>query len=197
MTTQLVWRTNAWALFWFHSMLLRSPETNRSFLENWHDSCLSSEYLIILFPVLSAHLFISLSSSVAQFHLIPLGSTWFHCALWSAFGLSRKLLNSRTLSLLLSPSSFHSTSPSLLHLCLTLSKTQHQKPFLPNADATKEVNSPAAHRDIWHGVGATKAWLHSSQWSKSFAVVEKSLNSTEIFHLDDKTNAQRWQSDTN
>ena len=38
---------------------LRIPETNHSFSENWQDSCLSSEYLITLFPVLSAHRFIS------------------------------------------------------------------------------------------------------------------------------------------
>ena len=32
---------------------------------------------------------------------------------------------------------------------------------------------------------------------KSFALIRKSLNSTEVFYPDDEKNAQRWQSDTN
>ena len=56
-----------------------------------------------VFPVLSAHL--CLSCSVAQFE----SSTWFYCALWSAFGLSRI-------------SSFTRSLP-------VLSKTQLQKAF--------------------------------------------------------------------
>ena len=33
------------------NLLLRTPKTNHSFSENWQDSCLSSAYLITLFPV--------------------------------------------------------------------------------------------------------------------------------------------------
>ena len=62
------------------------------------------------------------------------------------------------------------------------------------AGATKGVTSPAAHRGIWHGAGARKSWVHSPRWSKSFVVIEKSLNSTDIFHLDDERNARRWRS---
>ena len=65
------------------------------------------------------------------------------------------------------------------------------------AGATKGVTSPAAHRGIWHSAGVTKSWLHSPRWSKPLAVIEKSLSSNEIFHLDDKRNAQWWQSDLN
>ena len=66
-----------------------------------------------------------------------------------------------------------------------------------SAGVTKGVTSPAAHRGIWHGAGATRSWLHSPRLSMSFAVIEKSLNSTEMFHLDEKRKAQRWQSNTN
>ena len=50
---------------------------------------------------------------------------------------------------------------------------------------------------IWHSAGATKSWLHSPGRSKSFAVIKNSFNSTEILCLDEKRNAQRWQSNTN
>ena len=69
----------------------------------------------------------------------------FHCALWSAFGLLRKKIDSFS----------HSVSLSLLHLYLTLSKIQHQKTFTLYAGATKEVNSPATHKGIKHSAGAT------------------------------------------
>ena len=35
------------------------------------------------------------------------------------------------------------------------------------------MNSPAAHKGIWHSVGATTSWVHSPRWSKSFAGIEK------------------------
>ena len=64
------------------------PQNSReksSFLRKLTDSWLSSAYLIILFPVVSSHLFISVSH--AQLH----SSTWFHCGLprISSFTLSR------------------------------------------------------------------------------------------------------------
>ena len=34
---------------------------------------------------------------------------------------------------------------------------------------TKGVTSPAAYRGIWHVAGATRSWLYSQSWSKSFA----------------------------
>ena len=57
------------------NLFLRTSETNHSSSDNWHDSCLSFEYLITLYPVLSVHLFIS--GFHAQLHC----SSWFHCAL--------------------------------------------------------------------------------------------------------------------
>ena len=45
--------------------------------------------------------------------------------------------------------------------------------------------------------GATRSWLHSTSWSMSFALVKKGFKSTEVFYLDDRKNAQRWQSNTN
>ena len=65
------------------------------------------------------------------------------------------------------------------------------------AGATRGVTSSAAHRGIWHSADVTKSWLHSPRWSKSFAVIEKRLSSSDIFYLDDKRNAERWQSNTN
>ena len=59
----------------------------------------------------------------------------FHCALWSARGLLRKLLDSPTLCLILSRSFSHSASLFLLYLYLLLSKTRLQKPFSLNAGA--------------------------------------------------------------
>ena len=79
------------------------------------------------------------------------------------------------------PSFSHSASLSLLHLCLTLSKTQHQNTFSLNAGATKEVTSPAAHRGTWHGAGATKSLLHSGTLKKPFALVKRCLQATTIF----------------
>ena len=101
---------------------------------------------------------------------------WLHCALWSAFGLPGKLLHSLTLYLTISHSFSQSASLCLLYLCLLLSKTQFQKAFSLNAGAAKEVNSPAAHRGIWYGAGATKSWFHSTTLQKSFAGIKECLN---------------------
>ena len=65
------------------------------------------------------------------------------------------------------------------------------------AGATRGVTSPTAHRGIWHSAGAARSWLHSPSCSKSFAMIEKRLNSTKVFYLGDKRNAQRWQWNTN
>ena len=48
------------------------------------------------------------------------------------------------------------------------------------AGVAKGVTGPAAHRGVWHGAGVTKSWLHSPTWSKSFAMIEKSLNWTKL-----------------
>ena len=50
---------------------------------------------------------------------------------------------------------------------------------------------------IWPGAGATRSWLHSPSWSKSFVGIKKSVNSAEIVYLDEKRNGQRWQWNTN
>ena len=50
---------------------------------------------------------------------------------------------------------------------------------------------------IWDVAGATRSWLHSGKEKKSYAEIQKSLNSTEILHLDEKRNAQRWGQDMN
>ena len=57
-----------------------------------------------------------------------------------------------------------------------MSKTQHQNTFSLYAGATKEVNSPTAHKGIWQSAGATKSWLHSGRLQKSFAEMKKSLD---------------------
>ena len=59
----------------WQSPLLRIPETNHSFSVYWQDSCLSSEYLITLFPVLSAPLFISISHAQVHSYKVALGVT--------------------------------------------------------------------------------------------------------------------------
>ena len=64
------------------------------------------------------------------------------------------------------------------------------------AGATKVVTSLAAGGGIWHSAGATRSWFHSASWSKSFALIKKSLNSTEISYLEEKRNAQIWHSNT-
>ena len=84
----------------------------------------------------------------------------------------------------------------LLYRSLLQSKTLLQKAFSLDAGVTKGVTSLAAHRGTWHVAGATTFWLHSPSWSKSFASIQKRLNSTEVFYLDEKRNAQRWQSNT-
>ena len=51
------------------------PQNSRDksfFLKSWQDSCLSSKYLITLFPVLSAHLFISVSHAQLHSSKVPL-----------------------------------------------------------------------------------------------------------------------------
>ena len=63
---------NSLAIEW-QSPQLRIPETNYSFSENWQNSCLSSEYLIKLFPLFC--LLISSSLSLMLSCTIPLGST--------------------------------------------------------------------------------------------------------------------------
>ena len=160
-----------WTIPWQNGNLLPgSPETNHSFSGNWQDSCLSSEYLTALFPVLSAHLFISVSH--AQLHS-SIGST----APVGRPSASLEFLH----SLSFSTRSVQDTIPeSVLSSCgcfLTLTLT--------------------TSIGIWHSAGATKSWLHSPGRSKSFAVIKNSLNSTEILCLDEKRNAQRWQSNTN
>ena len=42
-----------------------------------------------------------------------------------------------------------------------------------SAGSTKGETSPAAHRGIWQGAGATKSWLHSGTLKKSFALIKK------------------------
>ena len=64
------------------------------------------------------------------------------------------------------------------------------------AGATKVVTRLAAHRGIWYSAGATRSWFHSASWSKSFALIKRSLNSTAISYLDEKRNAQIWHSNT-
>ena len=50
---------------------------------------------------------------------------------------------------------------------------------------------------VGDSAGAMRSRLHSPSWSKSFASIKKSLNSSEVFYLDDKRNPQRWKSNTN
>ena len=89
---------------------------------------------------------------------IPVSLPAFHCTLWSAFGLPRKLLNSPSLSLTLSRSSSHFTSLCLLFLTLLRSKTQHQKTFYLYAGALSLWHAPPL-RGLWDGAGATKSWF--------------------------------------
>ena len=145
------------------SQIWRVDQQNHSFLANWTNWALSSHYSLWILDILPAHL------------CIPVSSPQFHCALWSAFGLPRKLLHSPTLSLTFSRLFSHPASLCLPYLCQLLSQTQFQKAFSLNAGATKEVSSPAAHKVIWHGAGATRSWLHSPSWSKSFAEIKKCL----------------------
>ena len=55
----------------------------------------------------------------------------------------------------------------------------------------------ATSMGILDGAGATKSWFHSATLTKSFALIKQSLSSAEIFYLDAKRNAQRWQWNTN
>ena len=48
-----------------------------------------------------------------------------------------------------------------------------------------------------YGAGATKSSLHSPNFKQSFGMIQTSVNSNEIFYLDGKRNAERWQSNTN
>ena len=49
----------------------------------------------------------------------------------------------------------------------------------------------------WYGAGSITSWLHSASPGKSFALMKHSVKATEVFYLDDKRNAQRYQWDTN
>ena len=122
---------------------------------SFNDLAISSQHLLRLFAVLSIHLFISVSHP-------------------------------------------HSFTMHAVSLSICQSKTQLQKAFSPNAgartltlttskgicrsaDATKRVTSPAAHRDIWHGAGVTKSWLHSPAVKKLFAVIRKVSTQPKFF----------------
>ena len=121
------------------NLLVRIPETNHSFLENWQDSCLSSEYLITPFPVLSAHLLICLSCWVAQFQ----SSTSFY------------LVSLRHLVGLRPPSNFLIHFLSLSLSLPILSKTQVKKAFLSSCGWFLTLTLTTSI-GIWHGAGATK-----------------------------------------
>ena len=111
----------------WQSPQLRIPETNHSFSEKWHplvpQFCLF-DHTVSCFVCSSLHL--RLSFSVAHVR----SSTWFHCALWSAFGLLRKFLHSLILSHYHSASLYdpvqNTTLEGVLSLCwcsLTLTLT--------------------------------------------------------------------------
>ena len=78
-----------------------------------------------------------------------------------------------------------------------LSKKQLQEAFSLHAGVTKGVTSHAAHEGIWHDAGVTRSWLHAATFKKSLILINIRLEPTKILHLDDKRNAQRWQSNTN
>ena len=149
--------------------------------------CLSSEFKITLFRfrclLISSSLSLILSSKVPLTSTVPLGRPPSNSFIHSLYAFCpRHNTRRRSLSMLvLSHSDTHTTAMGIWN----------------GTGATKVVTSPAAHRGIWHSAGATKSWLHWPMRSKSFAVIEKSLNSTEIFYLDGKRNAQGWQSNTN
>ena len=111
-------------------------------------------------------------------HLPP----WFHCALRSAS--FEKFLHSLTLP--------H------YHYCISLCSAQNTTPEgILSLCWCSLILTLTTSMGIWYNAGATESWLQSPRWSKSFALIEKRLSSTEIFHLDDKRNAQRSQSNTN
>ena len=149
----------------------------------WFDVALNRRVLprdgnLLRIEALDSEIILTLSTELIESSvLIVHCDSWIFCLfisplvplrLCSAFGLPRL------------PSFSHSASLSLLHLYLTLSKTQHQNTFSLNAGATKEVNSPTAHKGIWHGAGATRSWLHSGRLQTSFAEIEKSVDALSV-----------------
>ena len=126
----------------------------------WFDVALNRRVLprdgnLLRIEALDSEIILTLSTELIESSvLIVHCDSWIFCLfisplvplrLCSAFGLPRL------------PSFSHSTSLYLLHLYLTLSKTQLQKAFSLNAGATKGVTSPAAHRGIRFGAGATRS----------------------------------------
>ena len=102
-----------------NKMAISSSEFQRKnhlFSENCQDSCLSSAYLITLFPVVSSHLVISVSH--AQLH----SSTWFHCDL--------PRISSFTLSLYPFCPRHNSRRRSLSMLVLSHSDTHHLNGYM-------------------------------------------------------------------
>ena len=129
---------------------------NYSLLANWPDWGLN---LSICSDSRLICLFISL--------LVPLRR-----ALWSAFGLPRILSFS------------HSASLALCISACCCSETQLQKAFSRNAGPRKKWPVPQLTEAQGYGVGAMKSSLHSATLQKSFfALIQKSVNSTEIFNL--------------
>ena len=55
---------------------------------------------------------------------------------------------------------------------------------------------PCKNKNFTRRLIQRSTWVHLEK-KKSFAKIKKSLNLTEILHLDEKRNARRWQSDTN
>ena len=167
----------------WQSPQLRIPATNHCFSEIWQDSC--SQFWIFdrtLSCFVCSSLHLCLSSSVAQFQLVPLRP----------------------------PSNFFIHSLSIP----VLSETQLQKAFSPNAGAFSLGHSLPRNaygmmrvsRNEWpvpqltgvYGmVRVPRSWLYSASVKKYFVALhqENVLRTTEIFDVDDKRNAQRWQSD--
>ena len=139
--------------------------------------------------LISSSLSLMLSCTVSNFHLVRIDYTAPFGRPSASFEFPHSLFTSSIKDT--TPCGVLSSCGCSLSLTLTTSIG-----IWHSAGVTKGVTSPAAHMGIWHGAGATKSWLHSATLKKSFALIQKCLNSTEIFYPDDKRYAQWCQWNT-
>ena len=114
------------------------------------------------------------------------------CLVLSSLDPLRPLVNLRPPSKILLFS--HSVSLSLLHICLTLSKSQHHTTFSPYTGALS-LSDTHAHRHYLNGYmgwcGCHEILIALCYPKQSFVPSKMSLKATEIRYLDHKRSAQR------
>ena len=125
-----------------------------------------------------------------------------HCVFWSA-----SVENSCVLSLCVSITTANLSDPvqnttpaGVLSLCrcsLTLAHTHHLNGYIGWCGCHEGSDQSRRSPGAWHGAGATKSWFDSATLKKSFALNSKCFKTTEMFYLDEKRNAQKWQWNTN